>query len=634
LERKLAAILCADVHAYSRLMGYDEEATFRTLASHRKIIDALIQQHYGRFVNSAGDSVLAEFASVVNAVQCAIEIQAALKAENAVLAENRLLQFRIGINLGDVIVDGAQIYGDGVNVAARLEGLAEPGGVSISGTAYDQVRDKLGLAYEDRGERAVKNIARPVRVWSVLLDGVDPSSQSTKQIPRRYWRHGALSVAGLAIVSATIVLVQHLSLKPPHTSASIPPPEKPALAVPSIPSIAVLPFTNMSGDPQQEYFSDGISDQLINELSRLPGLFVIARNSSFAYKGKLINERDIGRELGVKYVLEGTARKAGNQIRIEVALIDTTTGIQTWTARYDRPFKDVFTVQDEIVRKVVTTLGLIVKANQLDLPHWWAAPTDNLEAFDDSLRAFQYMNRFTKDDNARARLWTEQAIKLDPKFSDAYSALGWIYFFDCAWQWTADPQASIERSIELGQKALLLDDSNCAALALLSNDYIQQGQFDLAVTEGERAVNINPNCSIGYTFLANALNAVGKPTQALRAFEQATRLDPAGRDFRAGMVGTSYMLMGRYQEAIPLFQRSVGATPNALWNHLDLAIAYTEVGRDSDAHAEAAEVMRISPNYVLPALEKSPYSVVPFLAGKDKVLQRRFDGDLRKAGLK
>jgi adenylate cyclase len=318
LERKLTAILCADVHGYSRLMGEDEAATLRTLSAYRKIIDTLIENHRGRFVNSAGDSVLAEFASVVEAVNCAVNIQAALKAENADLPPGRRMEFRMGVNSGDVMVEGEQIYGDGVNVAARLENLADPGGICISGTVHDQVRDKLALAYEDRGEQAVKNIVRPVHVWCVLLDGTG----ATHRLPRRSLRPSVFSLTGLAIALGIFVLVQHLSLKPPHTSASIPTPEKPALTLPSIPSIAVLPFANLSGDQQQEYFSDGISDQLINELSRLPGLFVIARNSSFAYKGKPIRERDLGRELGVKYVLEGTLRKAADQVRIGVALVD------------------------------------------------------------------------------------------------------------------------------------------------------------------------------------------------------------------------------------------------------------------------------------------------------------------------
>src|ERR1700674_1493799 len=288
MERKLTAILCADVYGYSRLMGEDEEATLRTLTSHRKLIDSQIEQHHGRFVNSAGDSVLAEFASVVEAVNCAVDIQTGLKAENASIAPERRMEFRIGVNLGDVMVEGEQIYGDGVNVAARLESLAEPGGICISGTVREHLGNKLALSYEDLGAQSVKNIAEPVHVWRVLPDGAAQGRLGTRTLPRKYWRSGILSLTGLAIVIATIILVQHVSLKPQPTHASIPPAEKPALPLPSIPSIVVLPFSNLSGDPQQEYFSDGITDQLINDLSRLPGLFVIARNSSFSYKGKTV----------------------------------------------------------------------------------------------------------------------------------------------------------------------------------------------------------------------------------------------------------------------------------------------------------------------------------------------------------
>jgi adenylate cyclase len=468
LERKLTAILCADVYGYSRLMGEDEEATLRTLTSHRKLIDSQIEQHRGRFVNSAGDSVLAEFASVVEAVNCAVEIQAGLKAENASLAPERRMEFRIGVNLGDVMVEGDQIHGDGVNVAARLESLAEPGGISISGIVHEQVRDKVALAYEDRGEQTVKNIARPVHVWRVLLDGsAGAAPQRTQRIPRKYWRSGVLSLTGLAIVIAMIVIVQHLSLKPQTTHASIPPQEKVALPLPDMPSIAVLPFANLSGDSQQEYFSDGISDQLINNLSRLPGLFVIARNSSFAYKGKPTKEQQIGKELGVKYLLEGSVRKAADQVRIGVELVDASSGTEEWTAQYDRPLKDIFAVQDDIVGKVVTTLGLLIKVDEMKLPRWGSLqPTENLEAFDDLLRSAEYTwRRVSKDDNARARQWIQKAIDLDPKYAQAYASLGWTYMTAVWNQWSDNPRADLERATELGQKALALDDTNSDALA-------------------------------------------------------------------------------------------------------------------------------------------------------------------------
>src|ERR1700732_550062 len=355
MERKLTAILCADVFGYSRLMGENEEATLRTLSSHRKLIDSLIEQHHGRFVNSAGDSVLAEFASVVNAVQCAVEIQSTLKAENASLPPERRMEFRIGVNLGDVMVDGEQIYGDGVNVAARLESLAEPGGICVSGTVREHLGNRIALSYEDLGAQSVKNIAKPVRVFRVLMEagGAATPTGQIQGVARKYVRRGIFSVAGLATIAATIIFVQHLSLRPPTPSASIPPAQPPALPLPDKPSIAVLPFTNMSGDRDQEYFSDGITDDLITDLSRLPGLFVIARTSSFTYKGKPAKLQDVGRELGVKYVLEGSVRKVGEEVRITVQLADASTGAELWAERYDRPLRDVFAVQDEVVRRIV-----------------------------------------------------------------------------------------------------------------------------------------------------------------------------------------------------------------------------------------------------------------------------------------
>ena len=628
MERKLTAILCADVYGYSRLMGEDEKATLHTLTSHRKIIDSLIDQHRGRFVNSAGDSVLAEFASVVNAVECAVEIQTTLKTENAEIPPERRMEFRIGVNLGDVMVEGEQIYGDGVNVAARLESLADPGGIYISNTVHDQVSNKLALTYEDLGERAVKNIAKPVRVFRVLLDGMPAAHAETRQMPRKYWRGGVLSLAGLAIIAATIVLVQHLSLKPPQTHASIPPQEKPALPLPTIPSIAVLPFTNLSGDPNQEYFSDGIADEFIGDLSRLPGLFVIARNSSFAFKGKPVTEHEIGRELGVKYVLEGSVRKAAGQVRIGVALVDASSGREMWTQRYDRPFKDIFAVQDEIVGKVVTTLGLIFELGEMKLPHPGSfRPTDNLEALDDFLRGVEYFFRGTKDDNAKAQHWLQEAIKLDPGFGEAYALTGVIYWFDAWNQWSADPRADLQRASELAHKALALDDSNSSALSLLSYvDWMQQ-RFDQAVADAERAVAINPNSAGGYQALSDALASDLKPEEALRAAEKAMRLDPAGQDVYAFEAAGAYCEMGRWQDAVPLLKQHLAAYPNnpiALAAHLMLASAYVYLGRDQDARAEAAEVMRLSPRFTLASLPR----------GKDEASHQRWESELRKAGLK
>jgi adenylate cyclase len=625
MERKLAAILCADVYGYSRLMGEDEEATIRNLSAHRRTIDRLIEQHHGRFVSSAGDSVLAEFASAVNAVECAVEIQTALKTENAEVSPGRRMEFRIGVNLGDVVVEGGEIYGDGINVAARLESLAEPGSIYISASIHEQISNKLALDYEYLGEQHVKNIAKPVRVFRVLPNGTAPTLRERRHIPGSYLRRGALSLTGLAIVVGTIFVVQHLSLKPPRIHASIPPLAKPALPLPDIPSIAVLPFTNLSGDPQQEYFSDGISNQLIEDLSRLPGLFVIARNSSFAYKGNSTSEHEIGRELGVKYVLEGSVRRVPERVRIGVELVDASSGTERWTQHFDRPLKDLFAMQDEIIGKVVTTLGLLFKLDEMTLPHAGSfRPTDNLEAYDDHLRGVEYFWRQTKDDNAQARHWFQEAIELDPRFGEAYALLGRSYWIDVWSEWSAAPRADLQRASELAQKALALDDSNSTALALLSYVDWMQRRFDQAVADAERAVAINPNSAEDFDALATALGTAGKLEEALRAAEKAMRLDPARQDFYAAEAGVIYNEMGRYQEAVPFLKQALTAYPNHLSAHLAIIMAYVELGRDQDARAEAAEIMRISPHFAVAA--GGPF--------KDEALNQRVRSDFHKAGLK
>ena len=447
--------------------------------------------------------------------------------------------------------------------------------------------------------------------------------QRPRDLNEHFWRRGVLSLTGLAIAVGIFVLVQHLSLKPPHTSASIPPHEKAVLPLRNIPSIAVLPFTNQGGDPQQEYFSDGISDQLIGELSRLPGLFVITRNSSFAYKSKAVGESEIGRELGVKYLLEGNVRNGAGRLRIGVNLVDASSGIEMWTQQFDRPLKDIFAVQDEIVSKVVTTLGLLIKIGRL--PHWAPGRTDNLEAFDDFLRGVEYNSRLTKDNVVRARGWLEKAIALDPKFVQAFAALGSTYWWSAFVQFSDSPEADLERARELTQRALTLDDSCSAAFGVLSRVDWMQRRFDQAIDDARQAIYVDPNSAEGYFELSMALELSSKSEAGIAAAENATRLDPFGRDFYAAQVGIGNLQMGRQREAIPFLENHLAAYPNDLIAHLDLIIAYEELGRDQDARAEVPEVMRINPKFVLPPPETSWF--------KDVALNKRWEDELRKAGL-
>jgi adenylate cyclase len=593
LERKLAAILCADVFDYSRLMGEDEEATLRTLTSHRRLIDSAIDQHHGRFVNSAGDSVLAEFASVVEAVNCAVDIQTGLKAENANLPSQRRMEFRIGVNLGDVMVEGEQIYGDGVNVAARLESLAEAGGICISNTVHDQVSTKLALNYADFGEQVVKNIAKPVRVFRVLLNGTAAAPCPTRRIATRNWSGGVLSLTGLAIIIGVFVLIQHLSLQPPRTSASIPPQEKPALPLPSIPSIAVLPFSNLSGDPQQEYFSDGITDDLVTDLSRVPGLFVIDRGSTFAYKDKPTNVKQVGRELGVKYVLEGSARKAPDRVRINVQLVDASTGNQVWAQRYDKQLRDIFALQDEIVQSLVATLNLQLTF----LQRGYVIPqrTKNLEAYDYYLRAFEYVLTPTPDGYGKARKLLEKAIELDSHYADAYTLMGLSYFVGYVWQWDQDPSA-LDRAAKLAEKAVALDDSNSTAYALLGFTDAYKRQPDKGVANSKRAVSLGPNDALAWLALSEIMQLSGNPEEGLADAQKAMRLDPRHPEVYFTQEGFSYIGLRRFEKAVAALKAGDQANPYA---HAELAHAYAELSREQDARAEAAEVMRISPHFSL-----------------------------------
>ncbi|HKA56736.1 MAG TPA: adenylate/guanylate cyclase domain-containing protein [Candidatus Binatia bacterium] len=486
VERKLAAILAADVQGYSRLMGEDEVGTLRLLTAYRAVTDDLIQHHRGRIVGTAGDSLLAEFASAVDAMQCALDIQQALKTKNADLPSERRMEFRIGINVGDVIVEGPQIYGDGVNIAARLEALAEGGGICLSGTVYDQVENKLALGYEYLGEQTVKNIAKPVRVYRIHRGAEAPASG----------RGGG-----------------EVNL----------PLQSPALPLPDKPSIIALPFVNMSADPEQEYFSDGITEDITTDLSRISNLFVISRNSAFSYKGKAIKVRDISREMGVRYVLEGGVRKAGERVRISAQLVDATTDHHLWAERYDRPFTDIFALQDEIVQKIVTTLKLQLT---LEEKGWVVRKhTDNLKAYDAFLRGMEYLRRYTKEANTQARQMFERAVALDPQYAEAYAWLGGTYWLAWVLRWSADPQ-TLERGLALGQKALALDDSLPASHVLLSGIYAQQQQYDQAITEGERAIALDPNNADCYEMQAEVQNEAGRPEEALRAVAQAMRLNP------------------------------------------------------------------------------------------------------------
>jgi adenylate cyclase len=568
VRRKLAAILSADVQGYSRLMGEDEVATIRTLTAYRDAMAALIRQHRGRVVDSPGDNLLAEFVSVVDAVQCAVEIQQELKKRNADLPASRKMEFRIGINLGEVVVEAEKIYGDGVNLAARLEGLADAGGICVSGIVYDQVENKLNflnLGYEYLGEQTVKNIAKPVPVYRVHLEP------------------GAMASSMRGKSEAT-------SSRPP---------------LPDKPSIAVLPFANLSGDPEQEYFSDGITEDLITDLSKLSGLFVISRNSAFLYKGKAVTPEQVGQELGVRYTLEGSVRKAGNRVRISAQLIDTTTGYHLWAERYDRELQDIFAVQDEVTHKIVAALEVKLTEGEQKRPR--RPPTHNLDAYEHFLRGLEYYWRRTREANAQARQMFERAIELDPNFATAYAWLGRACMVEWMFQWNEDPQI-LERAFALAQRAAVLDSSLPVAHQTLAYVFLLRKQFEQAIVEAERAVTLDPNDADARVTLGEILSCAGRPQEAVGLVEKAMRLDPHYPASYLYALGQAYYLTGRYEEAITVLKRLLTRNPDHLHAHFFLAISYSEIGRTEEARAELAACKDIGPTYSLERMkDRIPY---------------------------
>ena len=579
-KRKLTAILSADVKGYSRLMRDDEEATVRTITAYREVIGSVVRKHRGEVVDSPGDNILAEFGSVVDAVRSAVEMQEELKVRNAELPENRRMEFRIGINLGDVIHEEKRIYGDGVNVAARVESLADTGGICVSRSAYDQVKDKLNLGYEYLGEHSVKNIAEPVRVYKVLMEP---------------------EYAGKVIG------------------------EKISNPLPDKPSIAVLPFINISEDPNQEYFSDGLTEQIITNLSKLPELFVIARNSSFTYKGKPVKVKQVSEELGVKYVLEGSVQKSGNRVRITAQLVDATVGHHLWAERYDRELGDVFALQDEITMKVLTALR--VKLTGGEQARISARNTDNIDAYLKFLQAVHHHRKTHQEGNILARKLCEEAIALDPNFADPYRLLAWTHLWDVWFGWSKSSRDSFKKAVELAEKSLALDNTNADAVALVGHMSLLKRQHEKAIAEGERSISLAPNAANIYQLLAATLRFSGRAAEAIPLLKKAIRLEPytpANFYFQLGM---AYNFTGQYDEAIAVLKKALKRTPDHLLSLIGLTEAYSLADRMEEARVTAAELLRVNPKFSVANLEKK----APYKYKADLELSM---GAMRKAGLK
>jgi adenylate cyclase len=587
-KRKLTAILSADVEGYSRLMGEDEEATVRTLTAYREVLITLIQQHNGKVLDSPGDNLLAEFVSVVDAVQCAVAVQKEIKARNDELPENRRMQFRIGINLGDVIQEKDRIYGDGVNIAARLEGLAEPGGICISKTAFDHIESKLPYGYDFIGEQTVKNIAKPVEAYRVLLDPrvtvsgkpLDKISMPIKRMPIVV---GAVVVLALAVA---IVMWHFYTRRPSVKPASI---EKMAYPLPKKPSVAVLPFVNMSDDPGQEFFSDGITENIIMALSKTPKLFVIARNSTYAYKNKPLNIKQVSEKLGVRYILEGSVQKTENRVRITAQLIDATTGNHQWAERYDRELKDIFALQDEITLEIITALQ--VELTEGEQSRILRGGTTNLEAFLKILKGREHHFRFTKEDIEIAKRMYKEAITIDPKYATAYYWLAIAIDTELLQGWSKSRKKDIERLFELSEKIFSLDGSSGQAHIVLSRFYAFSGELDRAITEAKKAVDLDPNDAEAYAYGGHTLCMAQRYKEGKEWFKKAIRLNPSPPDWYLFWLGASYMGMESYEEAIATFKKTIKIAPTT-GNFMFCAIALSEVGR----HEEAIEMANKSMN--------------------------------------
>jgi TolB-like protein len=536
VERRLAAILAADVAGYSRLMGADEEGTLDQLKAHRRgLVDPKINEHRGRIVKTTGDGMLVEFASVVDALRCAVDVQRGMVDRNADMPQDKRIEFRVGIHQGDVIIEGDDIFGDGVNVAARLEGLAEPGGICVSGRVQEDAEGKLEITFENAGEQQLKNIARPVRVYRVRLSGAVPTS-------------------------------------------------RPALPLPDKPSIAVLPFQNMSDDPEQEYFADGIVEEIITALSRFRELFVIARNSSFTYKGRAVDVKQVSRELGVRYVLEGGVRKAVNRVRITAQLIDATTGAHLWADRFDGSLENIFDLQDQVTTSVVGQIA--PKLEEAEIQRAKRKPTESLDAYDHYLRALASFHLFTREGNAEALRLFYKAIELDPDFSSAYGMAAWCFLQRKEWGWIANRRQEIAEAARLARRAAELGRSDAVALGTggLTLSFVV-GELDEGAALVDRAVALNPN--LASTWLRSGWQKVylGEPELAIEHLTRAIRLSPFDPFTAIAQNGLAHahFFAGRYEDAFSWAQKAMQGHPNWRAGMRILAAAAVLSGRLEEA---------------------------------------------------
>ncbi len=630
-ERKLVAILAADVVGYSRLVGDDETGTIARLKTLRKeFIEPLIADHGGRVVKLMGDGALVEFASAVDAVECAVAIQHGVAEREAAATKDRRIQFRIGINIGDIIIEEGDILGDGVNVAARLEGLAEPGGICIARNVWNQVKAKLNLAFEPMGEHRFKNISESVTVYRVDLDAPGRALRRRSLWAQRRWQAAAAAVVLLVALGAGAMWYGMWlpATEPIAEGAAVVPAaaEKPALSLPDKPSIAVLPFENLSGDPRQERLAGGLTEDVITDLSRFRELFVIARNSTEVYKGRPVDVRQVARELGVQYVLEGSLQINGDQVRVTAQLIDGTTGNHVWAERYDRPLDDVFVVQDEVTKKIAGTLapsmgGVLTRAGRESARR---KPPESLQAYENYLLGIEHKHRFTQEDNQKAHKLLAKAIELDPSLARAYVGLAMADSVAIDNGWTTSRQDSLDNMLKAVRTALSLDPSDGQAHLFLGTYYLYVGDMEQSLAEHDKALNLNPNDADVLVISAGDMTWFGRAEQAAELAERAVRINPNYPEWYGWGLLLAYFYDGQYDRALAVTRSRLNPD---IWDYIYRPLIYAELGRKAEAATAVSELLKRNAEY------SAEFWVSNVGAFAREIELNRFLDSHRKAGL-
>lgn len=587
MERKLSAILYADVAGYSRLTGADEVGTHQRLKVHLGALTDAITEHGGRICHFAGDAVLADFPSIVSAVNCAVFAQRKLGTLNEALTEDRKLEFRIGVNLGEVMVDEEEIYGSGVNVAARLEALAEPGGICISRKVFEEVDGKIDAGFAYLGPQSVKNIAEAIDAYNVLINPDDAGKSISLRKRKTLMRWPRWIILGVVVAAIALWLGSGMpGIELDAVDDKVPP-------LPVTPSIAVLPFVNQSADPSQEYFSDGLTDDLISRLGRFPSLTVMARNAVFPYKGRNVSPAEIGRELSVRYIVEGSVRRAQQRIRVNAQLIEAKSGKLLWSRQYDENLRDVFALQDEISRNVAGALEVnMTKVEQLRA---LAKPTDSLNAYDLVLRGRERLWQGGRTENREARQLFEQAIHSDPKYAMAYAWLARAYVLVAELGWAEDPSSAMDRAVSLAREALSLEPDNLVALSVLGTAHAFRGEYGPALSMSNRLLAINPSDARGLFGRLAVLLWLGKIDEAIEAGETGLRFDPNPRAGPIFDLGLAYYQAHRHSDAVRTAQRGVARYPDYPFMYALLAAAYAREGRMPEATQALASLRRLNP---------------------------------------